>query len=127
MKKYVIIWDYIDTNGNAHLNQKMEFINKDEANTVWVEMRKNSVYLNLRHKTITDDELYNFVVIKFAGSDKKYTYLTRTKIKNGEEVIVNTGRGREIVKVVSSGQQTKDEFDLPFNRYVYIYAKVVKE
>lgn len=125
MKKYIIIWDYLDAKGNAHLNQKMEFINKDEANMAWFEMRKNSVYLNLRHKTIEEDELYYFVVIKFDNNDKAYTYLAKTKIKPGEEVVVRTHSGREIVKVISAGQKTKEEFELPFNRYVYICGKVI--
>lgn len=132
MKNYVIIWDYQDDKGFAHIGNELCFENKNRANAAWKQMKAAGVYLNMRHEVREIEEkpteqMYNTVRVRFNVSGKLYTYLARSELKAGDEVVVRTAEGREILKVEWAGKQTRRQLEkeLPFDRYQYISGKIV--
>lgn len=132
MKNYVIIWDYQDQKGFAHMGNELCFENRDQANEAWKEMKAAGVYSNMRHEVRETEEkpveqTYHTVRVRFTVSGKLYTYLTRSELKAGDEVVVRTAEGREILKVEWAGKQTRRQLEkeLPFDRYQYISGKIV--
>ena len=118
---YIIEYDYIDSSRFVH-HQKIEFADKDVANSCYVMFKKNINITNIQTKT----EKFITVQVKFNGYDKVYTYLAKKAIKN-KYVVVKTQEGLKVVQVVSCTEQSKAELEkvLPFAKYQYIYGEVV--
>jgi hypothetical protein len=69
-----------------------------------------------------------FVVkIVFTPGGRPYTYLCNSKIPVGDLVVVWTQDGRQVVRVIDSGEMTDSELEkiCPIGRFRYIEGRVV--
>lgn len=127
--KYVIIWNYLDANGLMYLNQEISFDDRDEANKAWKEMKQDGRFMDMRHETRSETKMYFAVRVRFCRGGKVYTYLSKTAVNAGEDVVVLTESGREILTVEWSGKMTKTQLEqiCPFSNFKYIYGRVVRD
>lgn len=127
--KYVIIYDkfYKGNNGinQAELNIERIFDNPNEANEAWKAIRAIHGVANIRTKKII--ETYHTVSVQFKPNGKLFTYLTKSKVDVGDIVAVRGYNGIELLKVVESKEQTREELEavLPMNEYKYVIGKII--
>lgn len=74
------------------------------------------------HKVEPGQKKHLVVRVKFDGSSKYYTYLTKQKIQPGTTVYISTTEGKKEVLVYESGEMTESELSkiLPLDRFKYI-------
>ena len=103
------------------------FKDRNEANSRWVELKKNPLIANMRHSTTEEPELYIAVQVLFSNYGKKYTYLAKEPVEVGQFVVVRTADGLQIVTCVHCDKVTKSQLEviLPFEKYKWIVGKVV--
>ena len=127
--KYVIIYDKFykgnDGTNQAELNIERIFDNPNEANEAWKAIRAIHGVANIRTKKII--ETYRTVSVQFKSNGKLFTYLTKNKVNVGDIVAVRGYNGIELLKVIESKEQSREELEavLPMNEYKYVIGKVV--
>lgn len=127
--KYVIIYDKFykgsDSTNQAELNIERIFDNPVEANEAWKAIRAIHGVANIRTKKII--ETYHTVSVQFKPNGKLFTYLTKTKLNVGDIVVVRGYNGIELLKVIESKEQSREELEavLPMNEYKYVIGKVI--
>lgn len=126
--KCIIIYDKFykgnDGTNKAELNIERIFDNPNEANEAWKAIRAIHGVANIRTKKI---ETYHTVSVQFKPNGKLFTYLTKTRLNVGDVVAVRGYNGIELLNVVESKEQSREELEavLPMNEYKYVIGKVV--
>lgn len=115
MVQCIICYDFVDNDGLVHPNQKTPPMNRDEANKMWVQMKENKCFQNMRPEKIEAGPVRHVVDVTFSGKDK-YTYETIFAIKKGNYVVIETeyfdpytGRKEKVKKVVQAISDDHDE------------------
>lgn len=144
---FTIIWDYIDNGGHAHLNNRLEFVDRDEANRIWQEMKNDGRYSNMRAEKTGDskkvvaapkpvvqkqteakpEEKFIVVQVRFNDNGKLYTYLAKSKVNAGDTVVVWSD-GYQLLKVVDCKENvSKSELEkiCAIEKFQYIKGKVI--
>ena len=103
------------------------FKDRNEANSRWVELKKNPLIANMRHSTTEEPELYIAVQVLFSNYGKKYTYLAKEPVEVGQYVVVRTADGLQVVTCVGCTRATRSQLEVicPFNKFKRIVGKVV--
>lgn len=127
--KCIIIYDKYykgnDGTNKAELNIERIFDNPVEANEAWKAIRAIHGVANIRTKKII--ETYHTVSVRFKPNGKLFTYLTKTRLNVGDVVAVRGYNGIELLNVVESKEQSREELEavLPMSEYKYVIGKVV--
>jgi len=117
------------------------FKDRNEANSRWVELKKNPLIANMRHSVTEEPEqTYIAVQVVFKEGGRKYTYLYNEPVEIGQLVVIKKPYDpRDPVKYIAyedkyivlpcvgCSRVTKSQLEaiLPFNKYKYITGKVV--
>ena len=89
MKKYIIHYDFVNSDGRVYRNQKTPVMpDRDEANEAWIAMKKNPCFANMRPETIA--AVRHVVKVEFTKGGKEYTYETTMAVEKGSYVVVET-------------------------------------
>jgi hypothetical protein len=104
------------------------FKDRNEANSRWVELKKNPLIANMRPSTTEEPEQpYIAVQVLFSNYSKKYTYLANDPVEVGQLVVVRTEEGLKVVTCVGCTRATRSQLEVicPFNKFKKIVGKVV--
>lgn len=106
-KQYIIYWDYCDKKNVVHPNNKISFIDKEEANKTWLEMKSNGSYFNMRAET--KEPTRRVVQIEFIKGTNPYTYETTLAVKKGSWLVVEVNGQKKVVQAISDDHDEPEE------------------
>ena len=116
MKKYRVNYVYIAPDGSAMPGQSTPWCyDRNEANKIWVEMKKQRCFADMRPETIDDEKVEKHIV---TVAFKTYDYLFEGPVKKGQYVKVLSGGQYIKLKVLDVDPPKKENID-------YVYAERV--
>lgn len=93
--KYRINYSYLKPDGTVMPNQATPWIhNKDEANAMWVEMKNQSCFANMKPESVDEETVERHIV---TVAFRTYDYIVEGPVKKGQFVEVVSGG--DIVKL----------------------------
>ena len=120
---YQITW----RNGSESLSVNAYSSEEKEAFVKALAMAGFAAIVNCLSATVPTVKKHFVVKVVFTPGGRPYTYLCNSKIAIGDLVVVWTQDGRQVVRVIDSGEMTDSELEkiCPISRFRHIEGRVV--
>lgn len=127
--EYIITYDHIYSKDGKTFVEKdvsINFTDRDLANEIWSNLKKDNMVHNIRTSKV-EDELF-YATVRFGSGNKSYLYLADRQYKKGDKVVVAVQDYQTMelyykeATIVESGKKTEDELNkiYPITKLKYV-------